>query len=170
MKVNITEATGSTLDFIVAKCEGVDLTTAWPLVRTKPKAEPEHLILLPGGKTVPTYSTDPALAHPIIERERISVRFFDNEPEPMAYAPLGDRQHSPWFVGPTALIAAMRCYAATKLGIEVEVPDSLITMQKLQDEHERCRKAFMQDPTPRLGAALKQIEKAIAAERKAVKK
>jgi hypothetical protein len=31
-----------------------------------------------------------------------------------------------WLRGPTPLIAAMRCYVASKLGDEVEVPDELI--------------------------------------------
>lgn len=31
------------------------------------------------------------------------------------------------YTGPTALVAAMRCYVASKLGEEVEVPDELIT-------------------------------------------
>lgn len=31
-----------------------------------------------------------------------------------------------YFVGPTPLIAAMRCYVASKLGDEVEVPEELL--------------------------------------------
>ena len=32
-----------------------------------------------------------------------------------------------WAYGPTPLIAAMRCYVASKLGDEVEVPEELLT-------------------------------------------
>jgi hypothetical protein len=31
----------------------------------------------------------------------------------------------PWSRGPTPLIAAMRCYVASKLGDEVDVPEEL---------------------------------------------
>lgn len=33
--------------------------------------------------------------------------------------------HFPYYTGPTPLIAAMRCYVASKLGDEVEVPEEL---------------------------------------------
>ncbi len=32
------------------------------------------------------------------------------------------------YVGPTLLIAAMRCYVASKLGEEVEIPDELVSL------------------------------------------
>ena len=71
------------------------------------------------------YSTDWAHGGPIIEREKIEV----------------GRQHGEWVAcsevaddgnwdenvsyGPTPLIAAMRCYVASKLGDEVEIPEGL---------------------------------------------
>lgn len=36
----------------------------------------------------------------------------------------------------------------------------------LLDQHEQCRRAFLQAPTPRLGKALTQIERALPYERK----
>lgn len=67
-------------------------------------------------------STDWAQGGPIIERERISVGTFENEwSADVTAGPTG-------FVrgfGPTPLIAAMRCYVASTLGAEVELPEGL---------------------------------------------
>ena len=37
-----------------------------------------------------------------------------------------DETNTLLFSGPTPLVAAMRCYVASKLGDEVEVPDELL--------------------------------------------
>ena len=76
------------------------------------------------------YSTDWSQGGPIIEREEIGIR---------RNAPCSDgRQWEAsgsitakgagyrWGYGPTPLIAAMRCYVASRLGEEVEIPDELI--------------------------------------------
>ena len=65
-------------------------------------------------------STDWAQGGPIIEREGIALkRIID-----------GWRATRDWirydFIGPTPLIAAMRCYVASKLGDEVELPKELL--------------------------------------------
>jgi len=52
---------------------------------------------------------------PIIEREKITLDVFDD----------GVWVASQYQEGPTPLIAAMRCYVASKLGDEVDVPDGL---------------------------------------------
>ena len=67
------------------------------------------------------YSTDWAHGGPIIERERIATNY--------------SAKRDCWFAenfletcaegGQTPLIAAMRCYVASKLGDEVDVPLSL---------------------------------------------
>jgi len=108
MKTN--ELTGAALDWAVAKCEGK-----------------EGLF---GGHEVGRlhYSTDWAQGGPIIERElcvatlerlnggtwRVQEPYNMLEEHPGAY-----------FYGPTPLIAAMRCYVASKLGDEVEIPEVL---------------------------------------------
>lgn len=82
-------------------------------------------------------STDPAQAWPIIEREglrwnKIGDQYYVWTPDHDWYDPL----HEPMFdddgvkwrgfeYGPTGLIAAMRCYVASKLGYEVDVPEEL---------------------------------------------
>lgn len=57
---------------------------------------------------------------PIIERERISTDFDYNvwnaaKPDSTGY-----------YSAETPLIAAMRCYVASKLGYEIDVPDNLL--------------------------------------------
>ena len=103
------ELTGAALDWAVAKCEGV----------------PEYLLDKPWrvSELLEHYSTDWAQGGPIIEREKISL--FEGVNDWSAKAsidhPLWDKR----WTGPTPLIAAMRCYVASKLGDEVEVPDGL---------------------------------------------
>ena len=74
------------------------------------------------GCTAPQYSTDWAHGGEIIEREGISLEWSGWG---------GDEQwdacikHDDNYTGLTALIAAMRCYVASKLGDDVEMPASL---------------------------------------------
>lgn len=76
------------------------------------------------------YSTNWAQGGPIIEREGISIKenlpsMPDNRwnafPSRSAKGAGGK-----WGAGPTPLIAAMRCYVASKLGDEVEIPEELL--------------------------------------------
>jgi hypothetical protein len=109
IKLKTSELTGAALDWAVAKCE---------LGEAINEVDDPHF-----------YSTDWALAGPIIEREGITIctegegeswsayfreNLFDDEYE-------HEYQH-----GPTPLIAAMRCYVASQLGDEVEVPEELM--------------------------------------------
>lgn len=59
---------------------------------------------------------------PIIEREKLTVGWEESDQEWLARGMYCD-----WdtFSGPTPLIAAMRCYVASKLGDEVEIPEKL---------------------------------------------
>lgn len=61
---------------------------------------------------------------PIIERERISIRQWTNVPIVNAYMPAEDAAWSSDAKSP--LVAAMRCYVASKLGDKIEVPDELV--------------------------------------------
>ena len=109
MKIEVEDATGAVLDWLVAKCEGVVL---------------EH-----GLTDDERYSTNPAQGHPIIERERISVRTCASPGHQwVAFLDFGGSYVSgikARMTGPTALIAAMRCYVTCKLGHVVDVPDEL---------------------------------------------
>lgn len=80
-------------------------------------------------------TTDPAQMWPIIEREGIDVRFdrdrvFDpGETVERWYAskPFDIIPDTDWVeYGPTVLIAAARCYVASKLGETVEIPEELV--------------------------------------------
>ena len=73
------------------------------------------------------YSTDWAQGGPIIEREGISTVSQGDGHEWIAS--LWDYETEDWRLhttGPTPLIAAMRCFVASKLGDEVDVPDELL--------------------------------------------
>jgi hypothetical protein len=90
------ELTGTALDWAVAKCKGE--LEYWPEIE---------------------YSTNWAQGGPIIERERIEVRPYDGV---KWIATDNLTNHT---VGPTPLIAAMRCYVASKLGDDIDVPEEL---------------------------------------------
>ena len=100
------ELTGAALDWAVAKCEGY------------------RLDLVPEDSYSP--STDWSQGGPIIEREGISIVQQGDAAEWVAsvYNHNEDDWHS-HTNGPTPLIAAMRCYVASKLGDEVEIPEEL---------------------------------------------
>ena len=120
------ELTGAALDWAVAKCEGF-------VQADDPPWEAGHEPF--------AYSTDWALAGPIIEREHIRLqptitaggyRAPNTADAVMAMIelPNGATVYRPDAVvteyGPTALIAAMRCYVASKIGDEVEIPAALL--------------------------------------------
>lgn len=65
-------------------------------------------------------STDWSVGGPIIEREKIELRCYTDGS--LWY---GDKNMEHCGSGPTALIAAMRCYVNSKLGDEVEIPEEL---------------------------------------------
>ena len=106
MKTN--ELQGAALDLAVAKCL---LPDGW---------NDAEIIL--GDDT--DYSTNWALAGPIIELEEISIeRDFNRGAAKWAcWTPAPVRQDTDAFgYGPTPLIAAMRCYVASKLGDEINI-------------------------------------------------
>ena len=118
MKTN--ELTGAALDWAVAKCEGAYA----PSVDT----DIDGAKRINYGGMYPDWSTDWSQAGPIIEREGIDVRagnplYFPKGNEK------GDYYEPLWLAGKqhgfTPLIAAMRCYVASKLGDEIEIPEEL---------------------------------------------
>jgi len=120
MKVKTSELQGAALDWMVAKCEGEvgrieleQVNGVWAV------AVPEL-----GCYYEP--STDWGQGGPIIERERIGVAYARGcwlaHPDRAGYPDC----NTPYFFGETPLIAAMRCYVASRLGDEVEIPDELV--------------------------------------------
>jgi len=69
------------------------------------------------------YSTDWSQGGPIIEREELLLSC--NWQRPYALKVFVDEKRVVQSNGPTPLIAAMRCYVASKLGDEIEVPEEL---------------------------------------------
>ena len=106
------ELIGPALDWVVAKAEGYP-TGIWYDEDDMPMVRDDSI---PEWKP----STDWSQGGPIIEREKLSV-----------VIQRADAWHAscPRYVfhgyGPTPLIAAMRCYVASRLGDEVEIPEEL---------------------------------------------
>jgi hypothetical protein len=115
------ELTGAALDWAVAKCEGKNgVLHDDGITRC-------IVVAAPSGVYKGTYrpSINWSQGGPIIERERITLdgTAILNQWMAVFYVP----DEEPWEMrGPTPLIAAMRCYVASKLGDEVEVPQELI--------------------------------------------
>ena len=125
MKLKTTELQRSALDWAVAKCEFNEPhyePDDWLVYVTERDSDDDGWIFKP--------STDWSQGGPIIERERISTQttedywYADLTTESGAFIQL---------VGDTALVAAMRCYVASKLGNEVDVPDELMEYEDPAD-------------------------------------
>jgi hypothetical protein len=116
------ELVGAQLDWAVAKCEGafglkqrLDYETKpWQCSFTDEDTCKVYNYFLNELE----YSSDWSMGGPIIEREEIAL---DKDEKWFASSSGGCRHGS----GPTLLIAAMRCYVASKLGDEVELPKGL---------------------------------------------
>ena len=100
------ELTVAALDWAVAKCEDLEHYFEDGLVCLKGQPFDTHWLYW-------TPSTDWAQGGPIIEREKISVWARDDEWAAESFVP---NQQGLECVGPTPLIAAMRCYVASKQG------------------------------------------------------
>ena len=95
---------GAALDWAVAKCE---------LGEAINEIDDPHF-----------YSSDWAQGGPIIEREGINLRALSGA---LWEAETWSAEGGQYLLdGPTPLIAAMRCYVASVLGDEVEVPNELV--------------------------------------------
>jgi len=121
------ELTGAALDWAVAKAEGATdfwfdtVATYWVKLDGKDRA------LRYGWAQSYLPSTEWAHGGPIIEREGIGIWMYQwneqGEPEVGWYAEDKDGDHVR--TAPIPLIAAMRCYVASVLGDEVEIPKEL---------------------------------------------
>ena len=145
MKIKTADLIGPALDWAVAKCEGTPLIYAgrkWPTdgavtVEYAPWRVCEvvdgsgpYVASLCRAQYSP--STDWLQGGPIIERDGISVETWNEDIPGIEWAAsreitvnqCGDSDRLSSF-GPTPLIAAMRCFVASKLGDEVEIPEEL---------------------------------------------
>ena len=106
------ELTGQALDWAVAMCEGIDHDTA-----------AMNIMFGDDNGWFLAFSTDWAQGGPIIEREGFELCRLESSAFGIEWRAQIDCDCR--FYGPTPLIAAMRCYVASKLGEEVDVPELL---------------------------------------------
>lgn len=117
MKIKVSEATNLQLDWLVARCVAFGVN---------------HIRIINGEVTIKDgdtlipcrFTTDPAQGLPIIEREGMHLDGPSRS--------VGDKT---WYAthpasmtigsGPTILVAGMRCYVASRMGLEVEIPEGL---------------------------------------------
>jgi len=110
MKIETSELQGAALDWAVAKCEV-----------TEPIEEFDYFFLKNHDNGFCYYSTNWALGGPIIEREGLCLSYDSFVKRWFCCTKTLDSYHAE-----TPLIAAMRCYVASKLGDEVEIPEGLV--------------------------------------------
>lgn len=121
MKIKTNELTGNPLDWAVSSIEEPGLSRRLNTWKYK------------WNKGLLRYSVDWGLAGPIIDREGISIvqeagyDWWQAAIEVQLGSMFGtDLCGSHRQEGPTALTAAMRCFVASRLGEEVEVPEELM--------------------------------------------
>ena len=120
MKIKTADLIGPALDWAVAQCESVEVEyindgITRCLLRISPFTGMYHP------------SVDWAIGGPLIERERIEVG-----PTFSGTVWIANYSNKPtskkcWSSGPTLLIATMRCFVASRLGDEVDVPEELLS-------------------------------------------
>ena len=113
--VYTSDLTGIELDYAVAS---IECDSGW-LAR--------HFHLMP----TMAYSTDPALAWPIIEREKITLAYGLGLNSNLWFAEKYQgygRNTASQAYGKTSLIAAMRSYVGSVLGARVEIPEPITKM------------------------------------------
>lgn len=120
-KIKVSEANENSLDWLVAKCQGE------PVRIHRGRMRYSLSQMMSSCDDLYSPSTDWSTGGPIVERERIGVHtlhdFWEARGECRNKSIRTVRFMEKW--GPTPLIAAMRCYVASKLGDEVEVPEEL---------------------------------------------
>ena len=130
IKIKTTDLSGPALDWAVAICNGYEYDAESGLLYSH--KEPHFF---------KCYSADWSQGGPLIEREGINVVRCND-----LYFPSGN-EHGDYYeqywkaeikgygdltiplykeYGPTPLIAAMRCFVASKLGDEIEIPEELL--------------------------------------------
>lgn len=117
MFIKTSELTGTALDWAVAKATGTRVFLDREYKQTRWRVLDADLVDMGvDGSAELNYSTNWSQGGPIIERERIELHNAVGG-EWAAHA-----EFQIYGIGPTPLIAAMRCYVASKLGDEVDVP------------------------------------------------
>lgn len=125
------DLTGPALDWAVAMAEGdkvfrprVGRPTDWDKAddRWVVRAQVANVAWFADYTYTP--STDWSQGGPIIEREKLDVMWCGDRW--CAYAMTPDKETQLVDEGPTPLIAAMRCYVASRLGDTIDIPEELL--------------------------------------------
>lgn len=128
--INVSEATELQLDWLVAKCKGLKLHRNALLGGQIKEGwwasgyymDPNNWIPL----SLLNFSTDWAQGGPIIERKIHCLNWREVLDAPNESYWVAEIDGVCQEYGPTPLIAAMRCYVASKLGDTAEVPEELL--------------------------------------------
>ena len=120
------ELQGAALNWAVAKCEGVFVQISnggWWVFDSDAFSEFRNDY---NDSKLQAFqpSTDWSQGGPIIEREGIHIKKHPSDWIALPYDSVFSEEA--YQQGPTPLIAAMRCYVASKMGDEVDVPDELL--------------------------------------------
>jgi len=130
MKIKTSELTDAALDWAVARAKGIPAEELyiqnWGSVGKSIYRRNRD----EDGKLDGTYTTGPDMLFsrkweaggPIVERE-LDMLVKQDSGQWLASVP---NPKVAWYLGPTLLIATMRCYVASKLGDVVEVPEELL--------------------------------------------
>ena len=141
MKIKTNELTGAALDLAVAMAIGCEVVfihehfsqiarlSGWSEGKiaeylAKMDNYPCSLDRVGNPRPIPSYSTDYSRGCPIIDQEKIDTKW--DRVVWLANSRWVQDEERVYMYGPTRLIAAMRCYVASRLGDEVEVPDELV--------------------------------------------
>lgn len=129
---------GPALDWAVAKCEGVenpvyDFAPAPGDKDFDPDKDYSDFFYISGPTKQGPFnpSENWSQGGPIIERERIVIDTEHGDPWRARFGRAritfdGRAHHYHHQDGPTPLIAAMRCFAVSRLGEDVEIPEELL--------------------------------------------
>ncbi len=127
-RIKVSELSGAALDWAVAKCENKE---TWLV--PEDYFQGGTLVFhneydwVADANIVCSYSTNWAQGGPIIEREKIDIGVdWATELFWLAGYEVFRECMKHEQVGPTPLIAAMRCYVTSKLGGEIDVPEELL--------------------------------------------
>jgi hypothetical protein len=120
MKIKTQDLTGPALDWAVATIEKL----------------PKDVLVVVGGRPIVhrtfvneiielrcEFSAQWSQGGPIIERECINLK---ENGAGWWFAKIGDKKKDKWMRGTDPLMAAMRCFVASRLGDDVTVPDGLV--------------------------------------------
>ena len=120
MKVKTRDLIGPALDWVVAKCEDKEVMRCG----AGPRA---YLAYIPKRSAYKIWrpSTNWVQGGPIIERECIIIEYMDRNYWRARLWNKEIRNYSLYQYSSTPLIAAMRCYVASKLGNIIDIPEEL---------------------------------------------